>query len=98
MRPFDLFIFREALSAGRVEWRKHVLHKIVERGLSLEVSEFATRQDDKPFPSALFLGYHDGTPLHVVAACDEAQRRVFVITAYEPSLEIFEPDFKTKRK
>ena len=50
------------------------------------------------FPSALFLGYNDFVPLHVVAAFDEEQGKVYVITAYEPSLEIFEPDFRTKRK
>ena len=54
--------------------------------------------DVKPFPSALFLGYVSGKPLHVVAACDETNRQAFVITAYEPSLEIFEADYRTKRK
>jgi hypothetical protein len=39
-----------------------------------------------------------GRPFHVVAACDEAREQVFIITAYEPSLEIFEADYRTKRK
>ena len=54
--------------------------------------------DDKPFASALFLGYAPGVPLHVVAACDEANRQAFVITVYEPSLDISEADYRTKRK
>ena len=54
--------------------------------------------EDRSFASALFLGYAGGKPLHVVAACDEANGRGFIITAYEPSLEIFEPDYRTKRK
>jgi len=54
--------------------------------------------DDQPFPIALFLGYVSGQPLHVVAACDETNRQAFVITAYEPSLEVFEADYRTKRK
>ena len=41
--------------------------------------------EDRPFPSALFLGYVSGKPLHAVPACDEAGSRVFIITAYEPS-------------
>ena len=53
---------------------------------------------DRPFPSALFLGYVSGKPLHAVAACDEAGSRVFIITAYEPSLDVFEADYRTKRK
>lgn len=44
------------------------------------------------------LYYASRAPLHVVAACDETNGQVFIITAYEPSLEIFEPDYRTKRK
>jgi Ser/Thr protein kinase RdoA (MazF antagonist) len=106
MKPFDLEVFREAVAAGRIDWRKHVLQKLAERG----VPQQAARQvlltgerireysDDKPFPSALFLGYVAGKPLHVVAACDQTRRQAFVITAYEPSAEIFEADYRTKRK
>jgi len=106
MNPFDLTIFRELVAAGGIEWRKHVLQKLAERAIPQDsVREVLLRgerirdyADDKPFPIALFPGYIDGIPLHVVAACDEANRRVYIITAYEPSLEIFEPDYRTKRK
>ena len=54
--------------------------------------------EDRPFPSALLLGYPAGKPLHVVAACDEASETAFIITAYEPSLDIFEPDYRTRKK
>ena len=106
MKPLDIEIMRRALRAAQIEWRKHVLQKLAERGLAqsavLEVLLTGERirdyADDKPFPSALFLGYVHGVPLHVVAACDEAREMVFIITAYEPSLEIFENDYRTKRK
>jgi hypothetical protein len=106
MKPFDLAIFREAIAAGRIEWRKHVLQKLAERGIPqqairdvlLQGERIREYADDKPFPSALFLGYVSGKPLHIVAACDETSRQAFVITAYEPSLEIFEADYRTKRK
>ena len=106
MKPFDLTVFREAIVAGRIEWRKHVLQKLAERGIPqqavrdvlLQGERIREYADDKPFPSALFLAYVSGKPLHVVAACDETSRQVFVITAYEPSLEIFEADYRTKRK
>lgn len=52
---------------------------------------------DKPFPSALLLGFPNSRPIHVVVSFDETQRAIFVITAYEPDLTIFQPDFKTKR-
>ena len=106
MIPLDLEILRKAVRAGRIEWRKHVLQKLAERGLAqsavLDVLLTGERirdyAEDRPFPSALFLGYHSGQPLHVVAACDEAVETVFIITAYTPSLEIFEPDYRTRRK
>jgi len=106
MKPIDLKIMRRAVQLARIEWRKHVLQKLAERGLPqagvLEVllsgEKIRDYADDKPFPSALFLGYTGGRPFHVVAACDEAREKVFIITAYEPSLEIFEADYRTKRK
>ena len=106
MKPFDIAVFREAVAAGGIEWRKHVLQKPAERGIAqqavrevrLHGERIRDDAEDKPFPSALFLGYVAGKPLHAVAACDETSGRAFVITAYEPSLEIFEPDYRTKRK
>ena len=106
MKHLDIIVFREAVAAGRIEWRKHVLQKLAERSISqqdvrdvlMEGERIRDYEDDKPFPSALFLGYPSGRPLHVVVACDETNRQAFVITAYEPSLEIFEPDYRTKRK
>ncbi len=44
------------------------------------------------------MGWFGRAPLHVVAALDERIPKVFIITAYEPDLEHFEPDFKTRRK
>lgn len=54
--------------------------------------------DDYAFPSGLFFGWHGGKPLHVVAALEETSPRVYIITAYEPDLEHFENDFRTRRK
>ena len=54
-------------------------------------------QDDRPFPSAFFLGRIGSRPIHVVAALDMGSGRAFVITTYEPDLEHFESDFKTRK-
>ena len=63
------------------------------------VNEIADHAEDRPFPSALalLLGYVGGRPIYVVAACDEQNRHAFIITASEPSLEIIESDYRTKR-
>jgi len=106
VKALDVEVLRRALRASKIEWRKHVLQRLAERGMAQEdvlnvllsgekIQEYS---DDKPFPSALFLGYIGGKPLHVVAACDQASEKAFIITAYEPSLEIFESDYRTRRR
>ena len=47
-------------------------------------------------PSCLILGYtRKGRPLHIV--CGKVQEELLIITAYEPSPEEWEPDWKTRR-
>jgi hypothetical protein len=33
MKPLDLAILREAIAVGRIQWRRHVLEKLAERGI-----------------------------------------------------------------
>ena len=106
MNPVNIELLRDAVREGRVEWRKHVLQKLAERGLAqravLDVLLTGERirdyTEDRPFASALFLGFVGGKPLHVVASCDEMNRQAFIITAYEPSLDVFESDYRTKKE
>lgn len=47
--------------------------------------------DDRPYPSCLLFGpTRSGRPLHVVAAYDDAEPRVIVITVYQPDPEKWE--------
>lgn len=104
--PFDHAAFVQAIVEGRVEWRKHVLVRLLERGISqARVLECACSgvciqpySDDMPFPSALVFAMTDNEPLHVVAAFDEEAKKAYIITAYTPSPDIFEPDFTTRKK
>ena len=52
---------------------------------------------DRPIPTFLMMGWEDKRPIHVVLAL-ESNGQVAVITAYEPSLDVFESDFRTRRK
>ncbi len=53
--------------------------------------------DDKPLPSVIILGYTDkGKPLHVVGGMDDD--KLWLITVYYPSIEIWEQDYKTRRE
>lgn len=102
----DLAKLKAALDAGRIEWERHVLERLILRRIPREVVIQVLRSqdciedypDDYSFPSALFLGWREKKPMHVVAALNESIPKVFIITAYEPDLEHFEPDFRTRRK
>ena len=52
--------------------------------------------EDKPYPSRLVLGWRGSTPIHVVAADSTEVNETFVITVYEPTLELWEPGFRRK--
>ena len=105
MKSFDVKALRKAIHKGNLEWRNHALQRLAERGISrkkvLSVLFSGERiedyPDDKSYPSALFLGFVSGAPLHVVAAFDDANDFAYIVTAYEPSLEFFESDYKTRR-
>ena len=94
-----------AIDANRVIWKRHVVRRMEEREIKrvdvLNVIQSGERiedyPDDYPYPSALFFGWIEERPLHVVAAFDAEQRRAIIITAYEPDLEHFELDYRTRR-
>ena len=96
---------RNALRASQIEWQRHALERMMERGIRrsdalhvlLSGEAIEDYPDDKPFPSALFLGWIESRPIHVVAALDAANDCVFVLTVYEPDLEHFEADFRRRK-
>ena len=95
-----------AIKNGNIEWQRHALERMLERGISramvkevlLSGEVIEDYPNDKPFPSALFAGWSKEKPLHVVAAFDAQSSYCFVITAYRPDLEHFESDYKTRRQ
>jgi hypothetical protein len=105
-KSMDVARLRAVLAAGRFEWRKHALQRMAERQISqtagLEVLRSGERiedyPEDSPYPSALFLAWVEGRPLHAVAALDAEHEWAYIITAYEPDLEHLEPDYRTRRR
>jgi hypothetical protein len=95
---------RAALKYDNVEWERHVLERLVSRDISrstvLHILRLGECIEDYPddYPYGLFFGWHGDKPLRVVAALEEPIPRVYIITAYEPDLEHFENDFRTRRK
>ena len=83
---------------------QHSRKRFAERGIGIEDIQFVFKTgiiieqypDDTPFPSCLILGYSGERALHVVASIDEDL--IHIITAYAPSPEKWEADFKTRRE
>jgi len=102
----DRDIVKNAVKKGFIEWQRHALERMMERGISRQAvihtlhkgEVIEDYKDEKPYPCALFLGWIKKQPLHVVAAFDVLTGRCFVITAYQPDMEHFESDYKTRRK
>ena len=95
----------EAVLHGHIEWQRHALERMMERAISRGIVRkvlltgeiIEDYPDDKPFPTALFLGWSEGEPFHVVTALDSSTGYCFIITVYRPDLNHFEPDSRTRR-
>ena len=84
------FTHTEKLRERRIEMVE--IEEAISNGVIIEAYP-----DDPRGPSCLIYGFtHPGRPLHIVCGDLEAER-IMVITAYEPSLEEWEEDWKTRR-
>lgn len=102
----DIQKLHKLVQQGKYEWKKHVLVRLAERNiLQAEVVKVVLTGEiieeypkDYPLPSCLILGWVGNKPFHIVVGLDTISEIVYFITAYEPNLEEFESDFKTRRK
>lgn len=96
----------ESMKCTTIKYTNHAIEYMAKRGIVEEEAEKVLHEgmvieeyvNDKPFPSRLILSFIDERPIHLVLAYDEETATCFVITAYEPNLEKFEIDFKTRKK
>jgi len=57
------------------------------------IEEYA---DNTPYPSRLILGWIGRRPIHIVAADNNRDDEVIIITVYEPDKEKWSDDFKRR--
>jgi hypothetical protein len=96
---------RKSVIEKKINWQNHALARMLERGISRdEVKEvilygeiIEEYSNDYPFPSCLMF-YKDIKPLHVVLSYDKTNHVIYIITAYQPDLNHFETDLKTRRQ
>ena len=94
------------MRCNNIKFSRHALIQMFSRAISKEHvvkviknGEIITNYpDDKPYPSALLLGFAGNKPLHIVVGFDESDLTCIIITAYKPDLKIWKSDFKTRRK
>jgi hypothetical protein len=105
-QSLELDALRKAVGAGRIQWQRHSLERMAERRIATTEVKRVLAQGERiedypdayPLPAALLLGWCGDRPLHVVAALDRVAATAYVITVYEPTLEHFEPDFRTRKR
>lgn len=99
-------LIKKAANLNHIILKKHALTRMLELNILSDdiqkvlldfilVEEY---YDDKPFPSLLILGYANERPLHVVVSYDSEFEIIFIITIYEPSIALWENNYKTRRK
>lgn len=95
----------KAIEKGSVLWSAHALKTMMERDITREavkhiistVEIIEEYPGDKPFPSALILGFRRELPLHAVVAYNLNSQCFYVVAAYVPDEKHFEAGWKTRR-
>jgi hypothetical protein len=97
---------RLLVSLEKVSLKKHCILRMRQRRISIDEFKEAMShakiveyyQDDYPLPSALILGFTAlGRPLHAVAALDQNGEMLWIITLYEPTIELWDDQFKNRK-
>ena len=93
------------MAVERLVFRVHAIQRMFQRGISeddirhvLETGEVIQQYpEDQPYPSRLVLGWRGLQPIHVVAADNQDDQEIILITVYEPDPAQGEPDFRRKK-
>ena len=88
-----------------LHFSRHAFERMFQRGIDPDAvaqlvasgEVIADYPDDRPFPSALLLGFHADQPVHAVVARDPATGGCYVVTIYRPDPGIWDAAFKKRR-
>lgn len=87
-----------------LQFSRHAFERMFQRGIEpsavarivAEAELVIEYPDDKPFPSALLLGFHDAQAIHVVVA-RSTEGDCHLVTIYWPDPAIWDETFKQRR-
>ena len=96
--------FRKINKPPAIVITQHSRKRFAERGIQILdiINAIASGEiieeypDDRPFPSCLILGKSKEKVIHIVASIDSGM--IYLITAYIPTSEKWETDWKTRRE
>lgn len=103
----DLNVIKTLCAAGKLRWTNHIFLRLVQRNISMDDVQTAILNgeliedypNDYPFPSCLIMGHRTATSvIHVVCAPDDTGTTLWLITAYVPDTDRWEPDLKTRKE
>jgi len=85
-------------------FRVHAIQRMFQRKISEQdvrniLTEGETIEqyaDDTPYPSRLILGWIDKRPIHIVAADNDGDNEIIIITVYEPDIEKWSDNYKRR--
>lgn len=89
----------------KLVFRLHALQRMYERDifeddvrLVIETGEVIENYaNELPYPSRLLFKVIALRPIHVVAAFNDQDKEVIIITTYEPDAHLWQNDFKKRR-
>lgn len=99
----DMEFIKSVVTNRSINATVHAVNRMHERNLLIDnvieaimngtiIEEY---YEDYPFPSCLIFGSFEERKIHIVCSYSDP---VHIITVYEPNLNEWEDDFKTRRK
>jgi len=93
------------MNCRSILYSEHAIKQMFAREIATEDVEMTLAEgeiiveypNDKPYPSLLILYFVNEMPIHVVVA-KETKGDCIVVTAYRPDIELWDTDFRTKKK
>ncbi len=101
-----LTFIRSCIEQRRIRWTYHVNMRLRGRFIPREAILASTDTyeiieeyvHDKYLPSYLVYARYEDDPFHIQIATDVAGNTVTIVTAYRPTPDKWQEDFKTRRK
>ena len=107
LAPNDLLEFiQSCIRGGRIIWTYHANMRLLKRSISRQdilgaVESYEILEDypqDKYLPSCLVYLKNVGRVFHFVCALDVVEKKVWIVTVYQPDPQEWDIDYRKRRR